>query len=366
MTRIKLPGVVLAFVLGISMHTPDGYAQPAGYDFGGKPTIRLGLGYQSWSVDDLQITQLAAPVSVLVPLQRRLSLEVRTAYASGSGDVENLAGMTNTFVGLVYKIERPDIAFTLGTGLPTGKKELTQEELETSMLVSHPTFRFQAPVLGEGASVNAGAVYALVLGDRIAIGAGVTYHYRGAFAALQGYDEYDPGDEVLVTGGIDVQLGEASNISLDVSFTSYSSDKLGAMEVFSSDNRLVVYSQFSKSFGRDDLWLMARMSGKGKGSVGFSGILIPESEKTEPNQFELKGSYNHPFSDEFNLRFMLGTRLFEETQSPLSDLKLLEAGIGPGMAISPSTRLELNLMFQTGKVRDGNISGFSCGVSLVL
>lgn len=355
--------IVVTVALGLCL----AHAQHDGYVINREPAVRLMSFYQSWSSDDQRLSQFSAPLSLYLPLGRESAVELRVALASTSGDFEKLSGLSNTHIGFTYHLEQPDIVFALGTGLPTGKKELTQAELQTSVLLSNPAFNFRVPGFGEGASFDAGAIWAFQTSDNVVFGAGAAYYYRGGFAALEGYDDYDPGDELLFTGGVDFQLAEASNVSFDVSFTSYSADKLGGAEVFSSGNRLVVYGQYARAFGNDELWLMARVKTKGKGSVAIGGILLPEAEKTEPNQFELMGSYTFPASEQISLKLMAEGRIFDETPSALSGLKLAGFGVQPQVRISPSMQLNTHLMYRVGTLKNAkSINGFEVGVGIIL
>jgi hypothetical protein len=304
---------------------------------------------------------------VYFPLGRETSLELRGTPAGTSGDFENLSGLNNTHIGFTYHLERPDIVFTLGAGLPTGKKKLTQEQFETSILISNQVFGFNVPNFGEGMSVDVGGVWAIPLSDDVVTGLGAAYHYRGGFDALEGYDEYDPGDEFLATGGFDFRLAEATTLSTDLSFTSYSRDKLGDEEVFASGGRFVASIQFAKAFGENELWAMARFRSKGKGQIALGGILTSEDEKTEPNQFDVQGSYSIRTSDQIIVTLMLEGRAYEETVAPISGVNMFGFGLAPQLSISSRVNLRLSLMYRFGTMRDSrSINGLEIGAGVVL
>lgn len=365
MARKTMTSILLGITVALATCTAR--AQDDGYIIAREPSATFETIFQSWSSDGYKLSEFSAPLSLYFPLGREFAVEVRTALAATSGDFQKLSGLNNVHAGFTYHLQSPDIVLALGTGLPTGKKELTQAELQTSVLVSNPAFGFRIPGFGEGTSLDAGAIWAFQTSDNVVFGAGASYYYRGSYAALEGYDDYDPGDELLFTGGVDVQLAEASNLSFDASFTTYSADKLGDKEVFSSGNRLVAYSQYSRAFGDKEFWLMARVRTKGKGSVAIGGVLLAEAEKTEPNQYELMGSYSFPVAESVSLKLLAEGRIFDETPSALSGLKLVGFGVQPWIKFSSSNSFNLKFMYRAGSLKAGkSISSFEIGAGIVL
>ena len=210
-------------------------AQSDSYVISQQSFVRLVPLFQQWSIgSDTRFSQSGVGFSAYAPLGRELGLTVQTSHASTSGDVTSLNGLADAKLSLNYHIERPGLVLSCGISLPTGKSSLTQDEFETSLLISNEVFDLQIPNVGQGLTVQPSLAWATSLGDKFSIGAGASYHYRGKYKPLADYGDYDPGDELLFTAGADVRLGETTILAADVVFTTYGADKLDGEAVFAS------------------------------------------------------------------------------------------------------------------------------------
>jgi hypothetical protein len=112
---------------------------------------------------------------------------------------------------------------------------------------------------------------------------------------------------------------------------------------------------------------MARFRSKGKGQIALGGILTSEDEKTEPNQFDVQGSYSIRTSDQIIVTLMLEGRAYEETVAPISGVNMFGFGLAPQLSISSRVNLRLSLMYRFGTMRDSrSINGLEIGAGVVL
>jgi len=186
--------------------------------------------YQSWSdASEAQFSEFTIPFSAYFPLNRNLSVDLRTHQAIADGDhLQKVSGMTDTQVSFNYYVESLNIVFNLGLNVPSGKKELTLAEFMTSLVLSSHYYNFSAPNFGQGLNITPGLTWARPIADNLVLGLGASYQYKGDFKPLKGMsDDYNPGDEVLLTGGLDVRLDETTSLSADLIYINYIADKLG-------------------------------------------------------------------------------------------------------------------------------------------
>jgi hypothetical protein len=353
-------------VLSLLFISTEAFSQSDAYIIGQQASLSIAPLYQSWSLkNDKDFAELGSTVFLYYPVGREWSFSLRAAPASASGDVTSLGGFTDTQIGLAYHIEKPDIVFTARVGLPTGKKELTQDEFETSILLSNSIFNLQAPNFGQGLNVNPGVVWAFPVSEDVVLGLGATYQYRGKFKPLQGYGDYDPGDELLVTGGIDMRTAEATTLSCEIDFTTYGRDTFEGEEVFASGNRVVANVQFSKFFGGDELRLLVRYRARGENRIGVGKLLVPEAAKVEPNQLELGSSYNMGLSEFVGVKFLFEARFYENKGTTLSGAKLFGFGVNPEVKLASNLALPASFIFRTGTLNgDKTITGVEAGLGI--
>ena len=80
------------------------------------------------------------------------------------------------------------------------------------------------------------------VGDALVVGAGVAYQYRGQFAPRENASEYDPGEELLVTGGLDYKLSPRAAVSADLTYATYGEDDWGGVKL-SAGSRVTATAQ---------------------------------------------------------------------------------------------------------------------------
>jgi hypothetical protein len=370
MTMNKNKTILYCVIVALHVLTivPHASAQTDANIVSQQSVLRLTPVYQRWSVgDNMSFAQTTVGVALYTPLGRDLGLTIRGAAAGTAGDVTDLNGLSDLLFAVNYYFDRPGLMVSCGVGLPTGKKELTQEEFETSILTSNEVFDLQAPGLGQGFVVHPGITWARSFSEKFSLGFGASFQYRGQYKPLEGYGDYDPGEEILVTGGFDARLGENSSIAADVVFTSYGTDKLDGEDVFAAGSKISVNAQFRSYFGQNELTLGGRYRTRGKNEIAYAGMMESENEKFTPDHVEFLAEYKMVLSDRVTLRAQTHARVYQESPSPFSGARLLGAGLLPEFRVSDSIIIPLRASFRTGKIKgDETLTGVEAGVGLVI
>ena len=354
---------LLPFILlGLSSSALGQHFEPAGTRAGLLSVLPV---YESWSVDAINISQLSTVVVLEYPLSRALGVSLRAGESNTGGDVTDVNGFTDTQFGLWYRVESANLLLTVGVNAPTGKRSLTQDEFGTDTLVSKEVFGFRTPRYGQGLNVHPAAVWAIPLTDQVVIGIGAGFQYMGAYKPLQAYGDYDPGDEWMLSGGVELRLDEASHLSADVIFSTYGKDKFEGMDIYQAGDKISIRLGYQRYFDYDELVLLARYRVRRDGQIALANAIVTELNKANPDMVDISGRYRHRLSKQFALGFLLRMRSFQDTGSDLSGLTLLGAGLQPEYEVSPVVHIIGTMEFQKGDLKtDGALTGWELGVGL--
>ncbi len=333
--------------------------------------IRLMPVYQRWSQGKgNEFSQFSVPVYARLAFGRRLSMALRGSQATASGgNAQKLSGVTDTQLSFFYGAA--NFIFNLGFNFPSGKGELTYPEFLTTSQLSLNHYNFQTPSYGQGFNLAPGFTWAWPLSEKFAVGLGASYQYKGEFKPLTLIDNYDPGDEILLTGGLDWRMGETAKFAVDVIFTLYGKDKIDTNVVFAAGNRFVTHAQFRQNFGFDELWLFARYLSRGKNSLAVSGALLPEDKKSAPDQIEIIGQYFHRFNRGFAGGLLVESRYFTKPAAATilssAGISIFGFGISPELSLTPGFRIPIRLKYFFGSAPGGQmISGLEASAGMAV
>jgi hypothetical protein len=310
--------------------------------------------YQSWSFgDSSRVSEFSVPVSFYYPVNPRFSVGAFLSQASSSGEVGGLAlkglnGLSDAQFSMNYYIEDKNILLSLGGGLPIGKKELSPDEFFTSVMVSQNAFNFQVPIFGQGFNLSPGFTWAKPMNEKTVLGLGASYQLKGGYLPIQGMTEdYDPGDEVLLTGGLDYQMSDVEALSFDLTVNLYAKDKVGDIEVYKSGTKIMVATQYKKFIGYDMLWWFGRFRNRSKSDIYATGA-TSASVKTQRDEIESMGMYKKRLNPKTSLTYTAEARYFFKTDLMAS---AYQAGVGilPEKQVSPVVKLQGKLKFFVGK-----------------
>jgi hypothetical protein len=330
--------------------------------------FRLRGIHQSYTIgSDSSLNEFSTPIEIYWPISRETSLFIYTSYADVTGqNMTGISGLSDTQISWNYYLEDQNLVFNLGLGMPTGKATLSAEEFTTSLYISQHYWNFTVPNFGQGFNLSPGVTWAQPLSDAAVMGLGLSYQIRGGFIPTTDAEAvYKPGNELLLTGGMDIRLGTLSTLTADLIFTSYGSDTYtDTVEVYKSGSKLVTGIQFKTYFGYDILSLLFRYRSRSKNQMLDSdgSGLVTESMKTAPNQMELSGHYRHRHSAAFFMSYGIEGRFYEETDV-YKGSNLIGIALDPELKLSDKSRLFGQLKYWTGSYStDVSLSGLEIGI----
>jgi hypothetical protein len=331
--------------------------------------IRIMPVYQRWTIaPDTAFSELSIPVMIYLPVRYNWSVSLSGSRAAVKGDdFADLNGLADTQLSTSYHVESANLLLSFGVNLPSGKSALTLPQLTTSAVLSSNVFQFQVPNFGQGLNISPGFTWALPVRENFVLGFGGSYQYKGQFAPLTASGlKYDPGDEMLLTGGFDTRLSTNTTLTGDVIFTFYGKDKINGGEILGPGNKLVANLQFRRYFGFNELGFLARYRSRAKNDLLVNGVLTPENVKTNPDQVEVAGHYHRRFTSEVAMRFFAEGRFYQNTPA-VAGVKLFGAGLAPSLTLSENFQLLAQLKYQTGSFKEGaSVSGLEAGAGLLV
>lgn len=362
---LALPGLAVAQPTSFE---PQGQTVLAGQR---RPTqISIMPLYQQFEDDDVELTEVSAAFFLFVPIGRNLGMGLRayggTAEVTGistsdATEPESISGLADAQVTLSYyqPVGSGSVVANVAVNLPTGQQQLTPMEFLTVAFISQNLYGFQVPSFAQGFSVAPSLTIAFPLGEQVAGGLGVSYNYRDTFEPLENMeDAYDPGDEVLLTGGFDVRFTPQTTFSADASYALYQADEIGEQEVFQAGDKTVVSAQLRHAMGRSDLWLFGRYRSRAKNDLLNGDELILEEERTTPNEIEAMGRFTFPAGQRLAVGLLAEARIFDET--PVFEAaSVFGGGLAPTLVVSPSVRIPARFLYF-----GGDVTGFEVGVGL--
>lgn len=331
--------------------------------------IVLGSVYQTYTdgtgEEDLEISELSTPVALFVPVGRSLGLSVLASYATVSGDgLETVSGVTDVKLGASFyqRIGAGSLVLSTGVSVPVGATEFTQEEYPTVIAQSLHVYNFRVPGYGQGFSVAPGFTFAYPISEGVVLGVGASYQLRSSYRPTTILDaDYQPGDELLVTGGFDVRLSQTLNFSADVTYTTYDADTIEETEVFNAGDKLTATGQLLGRFGFNEMRLLARYRSPDKSTIPpTASTQQPRSLQTIPTELFLMATYRQQVARRFSIGVLGQARLFEEAAF-YDAVTLIDVGLLPTIGFSDSVALELRGVYTTG-----DIEGFEAGGGLAI
>ena len=317
--------------------------------------VSLSGAHESIDIDGMKVAETSFPLVVSAPLNRNVRMSMATGGALASMDgAEDLGGMRDVAVNFQYseRLTGGSIALLLGLNIPSGKKELSLNELNTAVQLSQRHFAFRTPGFGQGFNIAPGVAWAFALNDDVVAGLTGKYAITGGFRPIAGMiDNYEPGNELTLGGGLDFALSISRSLSFDLSFGLYSADKIGGVQIFEAGNKISVNTLFRQVSNFDELRILVRYQNRDRGSVIPSGntqntLLV----QTIPSSFEINGWYRWRVTSA--MRLSLSSAFQSYTSSTLYDsLQVVVLSAAPSWQVTDS----LQILMQLG----GTLGGFS-------
>ena len=306
-------------------------------------------------------------VAAQVPLNDRFSLSFWGAQAETNGEIADISGLADVQITSYVMVPEMNSVFSLAVNLPSGRTEFTTDQLESSLILGDAAYRLQVPNFGQGLNVAPGFIIAQDVNERFALGAGATFKYNGAYNPVNFLDEFDPGDEITVTGGAEYRLSENASLKGDIIFTAFQSDKLGDDEIFDAGSKTVFIVDYLHNLGNNTFNIFTRYRTRANSLV----ISTNEETQTIPNNFDVFASYSMKLPRATTLKFLLESRFYNELEAAvannLSGGNLFGFGIRPAARFGETFSGYLQAKYYTGSFsNDRSLSGYDLGVGLVL
>ncbi|MEP0545294.1 MAG: hypothetical protein ABJF88_00010 [Rhodothermales bacterium] len=373
MNRLPMNRLCLVLFLTLPFAAPQAQVVPSGgegslYIGSQRPPVRITTvgTFQRYSgaladdADEVEVAAFSTPFTIFAPVARNLALSLRTSYTSVEGnDLAGVSGLTDTQATLSYfrPLGPGSAVVSASANLPSGTTELKPDEAATAFLVGQNFYGFRLPSLGQGLNAAAGLTYAFPLGEAVVVGLGAAYQVRGAYAPTVGADDYDPGDELLLTGGFDYGLGPASSLALDVTYAIYGADASGDL-AFESGNALSVTTKWTGEVGRRRASLLGRFRSKGGTEVAEDPGVRLGQDPVIPTQGRVLGDVQLVGGGRLGLgvfaqgRFYAASDLFTEKV-------VFDVGAAPSFRVLPNATLLTRFA-----VTFGDLAGFEASGGL--
>jgi len=342
--NMKRYGMLAAWFVGLA---GSAHAQDDVYHVTPQNMLFIQPCYQGWEDQyGVQFSETSVPLFLSYKIQPNTNVTLRTGMAYISNNkILNFNGNVDTQIGLSHHFNNENVVIHGGINLPTGKEGLTEQEFMSASVLSLDQFKFRMPSLGQGLNITVGIGWAGVLSDVLAVGLGGSYQSKGGYSPLAELEEeYDPGSEVTITGGLDYQIDATAILSADILYSMYNSDKVGSTVVFEAGNKFGLNVKLAKQMGFNLLKLAVKYRTRAKNYMAYGGVLYPEVEKSSPQLIELEGSFRFSVQSRFFVALLGDIRWYEKT-SIHDGMMLYGAGAAPEFVINDDVSIPLRLEY---------------------
>ena len=296
--------------------------------------------------DSTSISQWAVPITATVALPSGLTLGLRTGYAESGGSatsgeaVQPLGGPTDTDVAV-------GLARPLGRGgvLPTGEVA-TREQARTAFLLGQPFHGFRTPGVQQGVTVSPGLAVAIPLGRDVALGLGASHRVRGSFVPPFGAARYDPGDETLLTAGLDVRARGDAVLGLDVTAALYGADTWGS-DRYEVGQALFAEASWTGRLGASPARFGVRVRRRTGEEPPVEAGRRAGLAATVPSEAHVSGGLRLPLRPRAHIDLDVGGRHYAASRA-FGAITLVEIGVAPGASLNEHLALRGRLGLVAG------------------
>ncbi|MGH7574032.1 MAG: hypothetical protein ACREM1_02740 [Longimicrobiales bacterium] len=222
---------------------------------------QAGVSFESYSFGSSNatgvegITLFAVPLTVRARLSehfeaRASSFYARAALSRNDGSKSTLAGLTDTEVRLTYAVPGDRLRISAIALAPTGRTELTSEEMDVAGVIAADVLPFAITDWGSGGGTGASAAAALPLDEASVFGVSASYLVALEFepVAATGF-AYRPGNQVHVRAAIDRTFGLAGKASLQLTWQHFAADVSAGSNIYQAGDRLQALASYAFAAG---------------------------------------------------------------------------------------------------------------------
>lgn len=361
-----------------------------------KKRVSISPLLQNWSFESdsnsIDFSEISTVFNIYLPLSQNFSLGLRGGQANiRFGDentfsnlqLEELNGFSDLQLTGTYYLENIGTVLSLKMNLPSGKKNWDmQSQVNTSAIISNAIYRLQLPQFGEGFNLAPGLTWARQVADNIALGLGVSYQYKAAYQALAWIEEFDPGDEILLTGGMDVRINSSTTLSGDVVYSIFGEDVINGDKVLAAGNRIVSTLLLEKyfKFHRFNLMMAYRTQAKSEVTSFALGDNLKANEvNLVPNNLQVYSSFRTQFSNAFSVMLSAEGRFYLSIEDaavpqvtdalpiPLASGNVFMLAVSPVFSLGESVQMPFHIQYARGNFTgDIKLNGIELGLGLAL
>jgi hypothetical protein len=318
-------------------------AAPAGAD---QWSVQSGAHVDAWSAD--RKSGYGDGSEVLVPLglwydTPLWGFSLRGSYGTSERDPDGVSsraitGFTDTTASGYFRLRVAETEIRLGLDLdlPTGVSRLKNRQfpaVQDEDLVALQRF-------GEGLDVNPTVIVYRSFGTW-GLGGGLGYLWTGEYDPTRGVanDDFDPGDELVVSVLGDVFLGDVWRLIGRISYTRYTADELGGIEVFRQGDEIDLGA--TVEWRPEPWWASATVRDiiRGKAErLSPAGQLIDEQQTGFGNEVRGNVTVGYILDETWSFRGMVDVRYVASNDygsgHPLHDGGRFKIAVGPGVTWS--------------------------------
>lgn len=177
-----------------------------------------------------RVSQWHVPLAFVVPVGRRLSVDVSASYVRSSltttsGTTETITGLTDTQVRLLYTLQRDRLAASLLFNLPTGQHSVSPSQFAVSAAVGSSFLSFPVSGLGTAFGATGGLAWAARAGAWN-VGLAGSVRYLGSYEPfVDSAATYSPPMEGRLRAGVDRLVGMRTRILVGLTGSTFSTDE---------------------------------------------------------------------------------------------------------------------------------------------
>lgn len=360
----------------------------------GQPAVgEAQVVYYHWKTaadgEESTISQFMIPLTGFLPIRDNFDMTFFVANSSNTlADLDQeykLSGLGDFRLQANHSFAADRLLVSASINMPTGKKELGNEQMPVLFELSKNYLEFPMRQFGEGFGFSLLVGGALELAEGLRTGGGVTYHYAGKYTPYEmsisikpsiadplladttiiDYDGYDPGDIFSVNGGFDYER-EKVTYSLDLIFSQYLADKLGDVKTFRQSRQFDWRLRGVYTGEKVQVAGLARYVWRGKNRLYDEAGAWAYTRKLFGNEFQLSGQLTYPFAGGWYAAPSADLRLIAENEMGFESSSVVGFGADAGKKMNDNFEARLGFKLYTGSADGGDtdVSGYRITLGL--
>jgi hypothetical protein len=365
--------VILLAAALVLVATISGDVAQAQIVYGKPASVGTRIVYNHWNVSDesvgIRISQAVAPVTAFFPI--RDNLEALLYVAGSVNDVRrsnttsSLSGASDVRVQINQSLFEDHIVIGGGMNLPVGSRRLDYA-VDTAIInmLSENFLSFPMRRFGQGFGVSAMIGGATMLGSFKA-GLGLSYEYTGEYFPYEGIGEYDPGNVVNITAGID-KSSSRSVFFADLIVTLYSDDSFEGRKSFKQSPQVAIRVGSVKRTGsfRTD-WTL-RYLRRGRNTEYNPQEEINRQLQLFGNEFSAAGSMRSYFRPGWYVSPSVGVKFISADENGQDASRIANIGTSIGRNFRKGLSMSVGAKYFVGEVDETRIyiNGYQVSMGL--